>query len=68
VIVQEAPRTGGFAGELIAIIQERALYSLAAPVARVTGWDTVVPLKRSERHYLPTPERVARAFRKVLAA
>jgi pyruvate dehydrogenase E1 component beta subunit len=68
VIVQEAPRTGGFAGELIAIIQERALYSLAAPVARVTGWDTVFPLKRSERHYLPTPERIARAIRKVLAA
>jgi pyruvate dehydrogenase E1 component beta subunit len=68
VIVQEAPRTGGFAGEMIAIIQERALYSLAAPVARVTGWDTVFPLKRSERHYLPTPERIARAVRRVLAA
>jgi pyruvate dehydrogenase E1 component beta subunit len=68
VIVQEAPRTGGFAGELIAVIQERALYSLQAPVARVTGWDTVFPLKRSERAYLPTPERIARAVRRVLAA
>jgi pyruvate dehydrogenase E1 component beta subunit len=68
VIVQEAPRTGGFAGELIALIQERALYSLQAPVARVTGWDTVFPLKRSERHYLPTPERIGAAVRRVLAA
>jgi pyruvate dehydrogenase E1 component beta subunit len=68
VIVQEAPRTGGFAGELIALIQERALYSLRAPVARVTGWDTVFPLKRSERHYLPTPQRIAAAVRRVLAA
>jgi pyruvate dehydrogenase E1 component subunit beta len=68
VIVHEAPRTGGFGGELIALIQERALYSLEAPVARVTGWDTVFPLKRSERHYLPTPERIATAARKVLAA
>ena len=68
VIVQEAPRTGGFAGELIALIQERALYSLQAPVARVTGWDTVFPLKRSERHYLPTPERITAAVRRVLAA
>lgn len=68
VIVQEAPRTGGFAGELVALIQERALYSLQAPVARVTGWDTVFPLKRSERHYLPTPERIATAVRRVLAA
>jgi pyruvate/2-oxoglutarate/acetoin dehydrogenase E1 component len=68
VIVQEAPRTGGFAGELIALIQERALYSLQAPVVRVTGWDTVFPLKRSERHYLPTPERIGAAVRRVLAA
>ena len=68
VIVQEAPRTAGFAGELMAIIQERALYSLEAPVARVTGWDTVFPLKRSERYYLPTPERIAGAVRRVLAA
>jgi pyruvate dehydrogenase E1 component beta subunit len=68
VVVQEAPRTGGLAGELIAIIQERALYSLEAPVARVTGWDTVFPLKRSERHYLPSPERIATALRRVIAA
>jgi pyruvate dehydrogenase E1 component beta subunit len=68
VIVHEAPRTGGFAGELIASIQERALYSLEAPVARVTGWDTVFPLKRSERHYLPTAERIVAAARRVLAA
>jgi pyruvate dehydrogenase E1 component beta subunit len=68
VVVQEAPRTGGLAGELIAIIQERALYSLEAPVARVTGWDTVFPLKRSERHYLPSPERIATVLRRVIAA
>jgi pyruvate dehydrogenase E1 component beta subunit len=66
VVVQEAPRTGGFAGELVALIQERAMYSLQAPIARVTGWDTVFPLKRSERHYLPTPERIASVVRRVL--
>jgi pyruvate/2-oxoglutarate/acetoin dehydrogenase E1 component len=67
VIVQEAPRTGGLAGELTALIQARALYSLQAPVARVTGWDTVFPLKRSEHHYLPSPERIAAAVRRVMA-
>jgi pyruvate dehydrogenase E1 component beta subunit len=67
VIVQEAPRTGGFAGELIALIQERALYSLRAPVLRVTGFDTVFPLKRSEHHYLPNPERITGAVRRVLS-
>jgi pyruvate dehydrogenase E1 component beta subunit len=67
VIVHEAPRTGGLAGELIASIQDRCLYSLLAPVERVTGWDTVFPLKRSEHYYLPTPERVVAAVRRTLA-
>jgi pyruvate dehydrogenase E1 component beta subunit len=68
VVVHEAPRTGGFAGEIVALIQERSLYSLQAPVARVTGFDTVFPLKRSEHLYLPSPERIAVAVRKVMAA
>jgi 2-oxoisovalerate dehydrogenase E1 component beta subunit len=68
VVVQEAPRTGGLGGELIALIQERCLYSLEAPVARVTGWDTVFPLKRSEHFYLPSPERIAAAVRRVMGA
>jgi pyruvate dehydrogenase E1 component beta subunit len=68
VVVHEAPRTAGLAGELIAVIQERALYSLEAPVARLTGWDTVFPLKRSEHLYLPSPQRIAEAVRRVVAA
>jgi pyruvate dehydrogenase E1 component beta subunit len=67
VIVHEAPRTAGLAGELIALIQEAALYSLQAPVLRVTGWDTVFPLKRSEHLYLPSVERIAAAVRRVMA-
>jgi pyruvate/2-oxoglutarate/acetoin dehydrogenase E1 component len=66
VVVHEAPRTGGLAGELIALIQERELYSLQAPVARVTGWDTVFPLKRSEHLYLPTVHRIAAAARTIV--
>ena len=61
VIVQEGHRTGGFAAELAASIQEHALYSLEAPVARVTGWDTVVPLRRAEHHYVPSVGRVVAA-------
>ena len=68
VIVHEAPRTAGLAGELIALIQEGALYSLQAPVARVTGWDTVFPLKRSEHVYLPSVERIVFAARRVVQA
>lgn len=68
VVVHEAPRTSGFGAEIAAMIQERALYALAAPVQRVTGWDTVFPLKRSEHHYLPTAERIAGAARRTLEA
>ena len=66
VVIHEAPRTGGFAGEIIALIQERCLYALSAPVQRVTGWDTVFPLKRSEHHYLPSVERVMAGVRRTL--
>jgi pyruvate dehydrogenase E1 component beta subunit len=66
IVVHEAPRTGGFGAEVVALIQEQLLYSLAAPVARVTGWDTVFPLKRSEHHYLPSAERIAAAARRML--
>ena len=61
VIVQEGHRTCGFAAELAASIQENALYSLEAPVARVTGWDTVVPLRRAEHHYVPSIGRIVAA-------
>lgn len=61
VVIHEAPLTGGFGGEIAATIQEHALYSLRAPVRRVTGWDTIFPLKRSEGHYLPTVDRIVEA-------
>lgn len=66
VVVHEAPRNGGLGGEVAAIVQERALYSLLAPVRRVTGWDTVFPLKRSEGHYLPGVERIIRMAEETL--
>jgi pyruvate dehydrogenase E1 component beta subunit len=68
VVVHEAPLTGGFGGEIAATIQERSLYSLLAPVQRVTGWDTVFPLKRSEAHYLPSVDRIVAAARETLEA
>jgi len=68
VVVHEAPRTGGLGGEIAAIIQEGALYSLLAPVRRVTGWDTVFPLKRSEGHYLPNVDQIVSAAEEILEA
>lgn len=63
VIVHEAARTGGFGGEIAALIAERALTSLLAPIARVTGYDTVMPLLRLEQHYIPSVGRIAAAGR-----
>jgi len=67
VIVHEAARTCGLGAEIIARINEKAILSLEAPVERVTGFDTVFPLYKMEHHYLPSPERVVRGIRKVMA-
>ena len=67
VVVHEATKTSGFGGELIAIVQELCLYSLEAPVERVTGWDTPYP-HAQEWDYFPGPERVANALKKVMQA
>lgn len=68
VAITEGHRTGGVASEVAALIQERALYSLLAPVERVTGLDTVVPLKRAEQYYLPDAARIVAAARRTLEA
>ncbi|WP_010090065.1 alpha-ketoacid dehydrogenase subunit beta [Burkholderia ubonensis] len=68
VIVHEAPRTAGLGAEIAAVIAERGLYSLLAPVQRVTGYDVVVPLFRLESQYLPSVERIVDAVRKTLEA
>jgi pyruvate dehydrogenase E1 component beta subunit len=65
-IVQEAPRTAGFAAEIAAIVAERALLELHAPVQRVTGYDVAFPYWRLEDVYLPSRDRVAAAVRRTL--
>jgi len=65
--VQEAPRTGGFGAELIAQLTEKAIFSLQAPIERVTGYDTIFPLYKLENHYLPNENKVKAALQKVMA-
>jgi 2-oxoisovalerate dehydrogenase E1 component beta subunit len=61
IIIHEAPRTSGFGGELAAIISEKALEYLEAPIVRVTGFDTPFPYTL-EDVYMPDPDRVLRAI------
>jgi 2-oxoisovalerate dehydrogenase E1 component beta subunit len=68
VIVHEAPRTAGFGAEIAARIAEECLYELLAPVQRVTGYDTHIPLFRLEMKYLPSVEKIVAAVKRTLAA
>jgi len=66
VICHEAPLTGGFGAEIAAQLAGPGLLSLLAPVERVTGWDSVVPLPRLEQRYMPGTERILAAARRAL--
>ena len=68
VIVHEAPRTAGFGAEVAAQLAERALYDLQAPVERVTGYDTHIPLFRLEMKYLPSVAKIVAAAKRTLGA
>ncbi len=68
VVVHEAPLSAGFGAEIVATLQEEAFYSLDAPIARVTAWDTPYPPGSLEGWYLPTLDRVVRAARKTAHA
>jgi pyruvate dehydrogenase E1 component beta subunit len=67
VIVQEAPLSGGVGAEIAAGLADEGLTGLLAPVRRVAGYDTVMPLYRLESHYMPNEERILRDLRSVLA-
>ena len=67
VVVQEAPRTCGFASEVAALLAEQAILDLQGPVLRVTGFDVPYPYWQLEDWYMPSVERVTDAVRRVLA-
>lgn len=67
VIVHEAPRCLGFGAEITALLMERALLHLQAPVMRVAGFDTPIPLLKMENYYLPDAPRVVRAINRVMS-
>jgi pyruvate dehydrogenase E1 component beta subunit len=44
------------------------MYDLVAPVERVTGYDTHIPLYRLEMKYMPGTDRIVAAAKRVMAA
>ena len=64
VIVHEAARSFGVGAEIAAVLAGDGITSLLAPVLRVTGFDTVMPLYRHEEQYMPGVDRIVDAVRK----
>lgn len=67
VIVHEAPKFCGYGAEIAALLAEKAIYSLKAPVLRITGYDTPFPYSL-ENLYLPNVDRIARGIQRTVQA
>ena len=67
VIVHEAPRSFGPGAEIVSRLVEKSFWYLEAPIRRVTGFDTIMPLLAYEQTYLPSTERILRAARETLS-
>jgi 2-oxoisovalerate dehydrogenase E1 component beta subunit len=66
ILLHEDTRTGGMAGELAAMIAERAFEELDGPIVRVTAPDTPVPFSPPlEEYFLPNAQKVIVAARKL---
>jgi 2-oxoisovalerate dehydrogenase E1 component beta subunit len=66
VIVHEAARSFGVGAEVAAGVAEKGIWDLKAPIVRVTGYDTVMPLFRLEYEYLPSVARIIDGVKKTL--
>ena len=67
VIVHEAARNVGVGAEIAAQVAEHALFDLLAPIRRVAGFDTVMPLLKLEHDYIPSVQRIVDAVEFTLA-
>jgi 2-oxoisovalerate dehydrogenase E1 component beta subunit len=68
ILLHEDTRTGGMAGELAALIAEKAFEDLDGPIVRVTAPDTPVPFSPPlEEFFLPNAQKVIEAARRLAA-
>jgi 2-oxoisovalerate dehydrogenase E1 component beta subunit len=67
IVLHEAPRTGGFGGEIVATIAEKAFEYIEAPIVRVTAPDTPVPYSPPlEEFYLPGSDDVVQMVKRIV--
>jgi len=66
VIVHEAARTCGVGAEIAANLADNGLFNLHAPVKRVTGYDSVMPLYKMELKYMPSAQRILNAVTEIM--
>lgn len=67
IIVHEACKTGGFGGEIAALIVENAFDYLDAPIKRVTGLDTPIPYASQLSHaVIPNPDEIIRGVKELI--
>jgi pyruvate dehydrogenase E1 component beta subunit len=66
VIIHEAARMCGVGAEIAAGLADTAIFHLHGPVKRVTGYDSVMPLHRMERQYMPGVKRILDAVGEVM--
>lgn len=65
IVVAEAPRICSFASEIAAIVADKCIEHLDAPVQRVTGYDTPFPYTL-ENVYMPDAKRVMAAIERAM--
>jgi pyruvate dehydrogenase E1 component beta subunit len=68
LIVHEACRTGGMAGEIAAIVAKEAFGYLDAPIERITAPDTPVPFSAPmEKFFIPQIPEIVGRIRKMVS-
>jgi 2-oxoisovalerate dehydrogenase E1 component beta subunit len=63
----EAARNVGVGAEIAALVAEHGLYDLLAPIQRVAGFDTIMPLFKLEHDYIPSAQRIIDAVEQTFA-
>ncbi len=66
--MHEAARMCGVGAEIAAGLADEGIYHLLAPVKRVTGYDSIMPLYKMEMKYMPSVKRILNAVTEVLDA